>query len=205
MVKHMERKKTAKKPNIKALALTAVMGALGTVLMLLEFSIPVMPAFVKLDFSELPALIASFAYGPAYGVLVCLIKNLLHIFFGSTMCVGEASNFILGAIFAGTAGIIYRKMKSKKGALISCTAGAAAMAVISIFTNYFVVYPLFSLVLGMPQEAILGMYQAILPSTDNLFEALVIFNLPFNFFKGMADTIMCFLIYKRISPLLKSN
>ena len=194
-----------KKTNIRAITVTAIMGALGTILMVIEMSLPFMPSFIKLDFSELPALIASFAYGPVYGILVCLIKNVIHMFFGSTMCIGEISNFILGAIFVGTAGIIYKKNKTKQGALISCIIGAVVMAVISIFTNYFIVYPLYVKVLGMPMEAILGMYQAILPAADNLWKALIIFNLPFNIAKGLIDAVFCFLIYKRISPILKKK
>lgn len=194
-----------KKTNVRAITVTAIMGALGTILMVIEMSLPFMPSFIKLDFSELPALIASFAYGPVYGILVCLIKNVIHMFFGSTMCIGEISNFILGAIFVGTAGVIYKKNKTKQGALISCLIGAVVMAVISIFTNYFIVYPLYVKVLGMPMEAILGMYQAILPAADNLWKALIIFNLPFNVAKGLIDAIFCFLIYKRISPILKKK
>lgn len=192
-----------KKTDLRAIAVTAIMGALGTVLMVLEFSLPIIPSFIKLDFSELPALIASFAYGPLYGIMVCFIKNLIHIFFGSTMCIGEISNFILGAIFVGIAGFVYKKNKTKKRALISCIIGAVAMAVVSVFTNYFVVYPLYVKVLGMPMEAILGMYQVILPSVDNLWEALLIFNLPFNVVKGILDAVICFVVYKRISPVLK--
>lgn len=194
-----------KKTNLRAIAVTAIMGALGTVLMVLEFSLPIIPSFIKLDFSELPALIAAFAYGPLYGIMVCFIKNLIHIFFGSTMCIGEISNFILGAIFVGTAGLIYKKNKNKKTALISCIVGAVAMAVVSVFTNYFVVYPLYVKVLGMPMEAILGMYQVILPSVNNLWEALLIFNLPFNVVKGILDAVICFVVYKRISPVLKKS
>ena len=194
-----------KKINVRAVSLTAIMGALGAVLMMIEVSLPIIPSFIKLDFSELPALIASFAYGPGYGILVCLIKNIIHLFFGSTMGIGEISNFVLGAIFVGTAGLIYKKNKSKKGALISCIIGSVIMAVVSIFTNYFVVYPLYVTVLGMPMEAIISMYSAILPAADNLWKALIIFNLPFNIAKGIIDAILCFVIYKRISPILKKH
>lgn len=198
--------KTNKKINVRALTVTAIMGALGTVLMSLEFSIPALiPPFIKLDFSELPALITSFAYGPLWGILVCLLKNVIHVFFGSTMGIGEISNFILGSVFVGVAGLIYKKHKDKKGALISCLIGSAAMAVISVFTNYFIVYPLYAKVLVMPMEEIIGMYSAILPSADNLWKALLIFNLPFTFVKGLIDSIFCFLIYKRISPILKKQ
>ena len=195
----------SKKNNLRAVTVTAIMGGLGTVLMLIELSIPIMPSFIKLDFSELPALITAFAYGPAYGILVCLIKNVIHMFFGSTMCIGEISNFILGAVFVGIAGVIYKKNRTKKGALISCLIGSAVMSVFSVFSNYFVVYPLYIKVLGMTEEIILGMYQAILPSVSNLFSAIAIFNLPFNFVKTILVSVICFALYKRLTPVLKKQ
>ena len=195
----------SKKMNIRALTVTGVMGALAFALMMLEFSIPIMPAFIKLDFSELPALITGFAYGPLWGIAVCFIKNFIHVFISSTGAIGEVSNFILGAVFVGTSAIIYKNKRNKKWALISCIIASAVMSVFSVFSNYFVVYPLYVKVLGMPEEAILGMYQAILPSVDNLFEAIAIFNLPFNFVKMLIVSMICFAIYKRISPIMKKH
>ena len=192
-----------RKEEMKKLAFCALFGALGFVLMLLEFPLPIIPSFVKLDFSELPALIVSFVYGPLYGVLVCLLKNVLHLLVTTSAGVGEVSNFILGAIFVGVAGLIYKYNKNRKFALIGSLVGALVMAVISIASNYFIVYPAFSVLYGLPMPAIIGMYKAILPSVDGLFEALVIFNLPFNFAKGIIDAAICFLIYKKLSPILK--
>lgn len=194
-----------KKDNLRALIVCALFGALGFVLMLLEFPLPMLiPPFIKLDFSEIPAIIVSFAYGPFFGVIVCLIKNLLHLFVTTSAGVGELSNFILGAIFVGVAGFVYRKNKSRKSALIGSLAGAVAMAVLGVITNYFIVYPAYTVLYGMPMPAIVGMYQAILPFSDNLIKSLVIFNLPFTFIKGVIDAAFCFAVYKRISPLLKS-
>lgn len=193
-----------KKINVRGIAVTAVCGALGFVLMLLEFPLSfLIPSFIKLDFSEIPALIAAFAYGPFYGVLVCAIKNILHLFVTSTFGVGELSNFVLGAIFVGTAGMVYKKIHNRKGALIGSLIGAVVMAIVSVFTNYFIVYPFYT---GfMPMEAIINAYKLILPSADTLFKCLIIFNLPFNFAKGLLETAVCFLVYKRISPILKKN
>ena len=193
-----------KKVNIKRVAISGILGALGFVLMLLEFPLPfIIPAFIKFDFSELPAIIAAFAYGPLYGIFVCAIKNLLHLFVTTSAGVGELSNFVLGAIFVGVAGLVYKRMHSRKGALIGSLIGAFIMAVVSVFSNYYIVYPAFVVVYGMPMEAILGMYKSLLPTADNLFKALVIFNLPFNLIKGVFDAAVCFMIYKKISPLLK--
>lgn len=193
------------KSYIEKISLCGILGALGFVLMLLEFPLPfIIPSFIKLDFSEIPALISAFAYGPLYGVLVCLIKNLLHLFVTSSAGVGELSNFVLGVIFVGAAGLVYKKIHSRKGALIGSVMGAFIMALISIFTNYFIVYPAFSVLYGLSMDTILGMYKALLSSVDNLFEALIIFNLPFNLAKGILDAAICFIIYKKISPILKS-
>lgn len=195
-----------KKINVRALVVVSVMSALGYVLMLLEFPLPmIIPPFIKFDFSELPAIITSFSLGPIYGVAVCLFKNLLHLFNTTTAGVGEASNFALGAIFVFTAGIIYKNKKTFKTAVLGTVIGAAVMAVISIPSNYFIMYPFYSEFYGLPMNAIIGMYTALLPSVDNLFEALIIFNLPFNFLKGLISAIICFLCYKKLSPILKGN
>ncbi len=192
-----------KKASIRKIAVTAILAAMSSVLMFINFSIPIMPSFIKVDFSELPALIASFTMGPIYGVIVCLVKNLVNLFQTSTAGVGELSNFILGSVFVFTAGLIYKKSKNRKWALIGTIIGSALMAIIGLFTNYFLVYPIYENF--MPMEAILGMYKAIYPGVKNLFHALVVFNVPFTFFKGMANTAITFLIYKKISPIIKGN
>ena len=86
--------------------------------------------------------------------------------------VGELSNFILGAVFALVAGLIYNHKKTKGNAVIAGVAGAVAMAVVSLPCNYFVIYPLYYSVLGFPEEAVFGMYQALLPSVKNMVQAL---------------------------------
>ena len=185
------------KSKTRAICATGILSALAFILMFLEFPLSfIIPSFIKIDFSELPALIASFAYGPIWGVIVCLIKNLLHLTITSTWGAGELSNFILGAIFVFIAGTVYKKNKSRKTALLGS---------LSVFSNYYITYPIYMNLNFMPKEAIIAAYSAILPSVDNLWEALIIFNLPFNIFKGLLDTIICMLIYKKLNPLLKGK
>lgn len=188
--------------KVRALTGTAMLGAVAAVLMYLEFPIPIMPAFVKLDVSELPALIASFAYGPVSGVLVCLIKNLIKLPSTSTAAVGELFNFVMGALFVGVAGIVYKRNKTRKGAIVGALLGALVMAVVSVPYNYFIVYPAYVVMYHLPLEAIIGMYQAINPNVDGLLTCLLVFNLPFTFVKGVLDAVLCFLIYKPLSPIL---
>ncbi len=192
-----------KKQNIRNITVTAIMGAIGFILMMLEFPISfLIPSFIKFDFSELPALVTAFALGPWWAVLVCFIKNALHLFVGTTAGVGELSNFVLGAIFVYSAGVVYKHNKTRKGALMGALIGAVLMSAISVVTNYFFVYPIYAKML-IPMDAIVGMYKAILPFVDNLLKALLVFNLPFNLAKGLIDAAICFVIYKKISPILK--
>lgn len=187
----------------RKLTTTAIMAAIATILMYVEFPIPVMPGFIKLDFSELPALLTSFALGPWYGALVCLLKNLIHLPVTQTSGVGELANFLIGIFFVIPAGFIYRKVKTRKGALIGSLAGALIMALISFPINYFIVYPFYTNF--MPMEAIIGAYQAIYHGIKGLADALLIFNVPFTFCKGIIDVLITFLIYKRISPVIKGT
>ena len=194
-----------KKDTTHKLTVAAMLSAVAFILMFIEFPITMLiPAFIKMDFSDLPALLGAFALGPVYGVIISFMKNLLHIVIKgtSTACVGELSNFILGAIFSAVAGYLYKHHKSRKTAIIGAVAGAVAMGVLSVPSNYFVVYPAYVQFYHMPLEAILGMYQAILTSADSLIKCLILFNLPFTLVKGLLDAVLCMLIYKPLSPIL---
>ena len=194
-----------KKDTTHNLTVAAMLSAVAFILMFIEFPIPMLiPAFIKMDFSDLPALLGAFALGPVYGVIISFMKNLLHIVIKgtSTACVGELSNFILGAIFSAVAGYLYKHHKSRKTAIIGAVAGAVAMGVLSVPSNYVVVYPAYVQFYHMPLEAILGMYQAILPSADSLIKCLILFNLPFTLVKGLLDAVLCMLIYTPLSPIL---
>lgn len=195
----MQTTKT-RKNYLRTITVTGILSALGAVLMVLEFPVPFMPSFVKFDFSELPALLAAFSMGPVSGVAVCLVKNLIHLPFSSTGGVGELCNFLLGVCFVLPAGVLYRVRKNRRAALIGSIGGAAAMALCSLPLNYFVSYPVYTKFL--PLDAIIGMYQELLPGVNGLLQCLLIFNLPFTLLKGLADTLLVFLIYKRLSPIL---
>lgn len=186
--------------RVRALTISAMLSAIAFVLMFLEFSVPLMPPFIKMDVSELPALLASFALGPVYGLVVCLVKNLIHLMISNTGGAGELCNFLLGATFVVPAGMIYQKMKSRRGALIGVLLGAVIMAVLSVPLNYYISYPVYANF--MPIDAILEMYRAIRPSANGLLECLITFNAPFTLVKGLLDAVLCFLIYKPLSPLL---
>lgn len=186
--------------NLRMITVTGILSALGAVLMALEFSVPFMPSFVKFDFSELPALLATFSMGPVSGVLVCLVKNLIHLPFGSTGGVGELCNFLLGVCLVLPAGVLYKIRKNRRAALMGSLGGAVVMALCSVPLNYFVSYPVYTKFL--PLDVIIEMYQELLPGVNGLLQCLLIFNLPFTLLKGLLDTLIVFLIYKPLSPVL---
>ncbi len=191
-----------KKKILRPLVVSALLGAIGFLLMFIEIGVPIMPSFIKFDISELPALIASFAYGPLYGILVCFLKNALHLFVTNTAGVGELANFLMGIFFVLPAGWIYRFRKSRGGALVGSLAGAALMGLSCVLINYFIVYPIYYQIM-IPKDVILAAYQDILPVVDSILESLLIFNLPFTVAKGIIVSVLCFLIYKKLSPILK--
>ena len=193
-----------KKVNVRTLAMTAILGAVATVLMFISFSLPIIPSFVKLDFSELPALIAAFTIGPVSGAVVCLIKNLVNLPFTSTGGVGELCNFLMGVTFVVPAGLIYKYRKDRIGAVAGSFVGAVVMAALSFPINYFITYPFYAATM-FPMEAIMAAYQAINPNVETLAQALLWFNVPFTFFKALCSVVITFLIYKRISPLIKGK
>lgn len=189
--------------NVRYLTVTAMLSAVAFILMFLDFSVPFMPAFIKMDLSELPALIGSFAMGPLCGVLVCLIKNLIHLFITTTGGVGELSNFLLGVMFVLPAGLIYNRKKTRKNALIGSSLGAVLMGVFSVVSNYFLVYPVYYNF--MSKDMVLAAYQVIMPSVENILECLIYFNMPFNIVKGLFSVGITFMTYKHISPILKGR
>ena len=194
--------RTSGQPVSHKITVTALLSAIAFILQYIELPAPLMPPFIKFDFSDLPALLAAFSLGPVYGVVTELIKNLVHLPVSSSAMIGELSNFILGAAFVFTAGLIYQKDKTRKGAIIASVVGAVVMAVVSLPVNYYIVYPLYGTVLHFETDAIVAMYQAILPSVKNLWQCLLIFNVPFTLVKGLIDVFITFLIYKKLSPIL---
>lgn len=190
--------------SVRTLTVTAMLTAVSYVLYLFGFKLPIVPSFLTMDFSELPAVIASLSMGPVAGVMVCLLKNLLHLAISHTMWVGELSNFILGAAFVVPVGLIYHKKKTKKGAVLALLSGAVIMAAVSVVSNYFIIYPLYDKV-AFPMEVIVGMYTAILPRVTTLLPALLIFNFPFTLVKALVSVLVTLLIYKPLSPIIKGT
>ena len=190
------------KIGVRQLVTIAVAAAVSFVLMLLEFHLPIAPEFIKLDLSDIPALVLAFTFGPLTGVLTELVKNLLHLFVTKSAGVGELSNFLLGCAFVIPAGLIYKRSKTRKNALLAMLAGTLCFSLMGIFSNYRIMFPFYTKVSGIPMEAIVAMCQKILPFVDSEFKVILLSVTPFNLLKGILVSVVTFLLYKRLSPIL---
>jgi len=191
--------------STKEIVVIGMFSAISTVLMLLDFPLPFAPSFYKFDFSELPALIAGFAYGPVAGVMVELIKVLLKLLFKgtSTAFVGEIANFIIGCGLILPASIIYRFKKTKKTAVISCLAGTLTITLVGSLLNAFYLIPAFAKLYGMPIEAIVEIGTKINPAITSISSLVLMCVVPLNLLKGVAVSLITILVYKHISHLIK--
>lgn len=193
-----------KREKLSILIKVSVLSAMAFILMFLEFPLPIFPSFLKLDFSDIPALLGAFAMGPIAGILIEFVKNLLYIIIKGTQTgfIGELANFVVGAALVGTAGSLYRHSKTRKGALISVAAGVLVMSVVASVTNYFVFLPLYETVLHFPIAEMVEEGAKIFKGITD-FNSFVAYSiLPFNLFKGTLIAIITFLSYKRLSPIL---
>lgn len=192
-----------KRINVRKMAVIGIMSALSSVLMLLSF--PVGLPNVSMDFSEVPALFTSFMYGPVSGVLVVLVKNLVNLAFSKTMGVGELSNFLIGASLVFVAGVIYSRKKTKRAVYIGILSGTFAMSAVSIFTNYFIIFPFFMEAFGINAEIVVTPYAKLFPFVDSLMSAILYVHTPFTFLKGLMVSVIVIFTYKRISPFIRGN
>jgi len=194
-----------RKIMIRRIAACAILTAMAVLLMYLEVPLPFMPPFLKFDFAELPVLIGAFALGPVWAIVIELLKNLIHLPVTQTMGIGELSNFITGVIYVGTAGFVYRRFLTKKGAVISMAVATLVLAVIAIPVNAFITLPLYGSVMGFPLEAIIGMSAGVNPLVKDKLSLLLAAFVPFNLFKGIVVGTITFFVYKPISKLINKT
>ena len=185
----------ARKMMLIRLAVCAILTSMAVTLMYFEFPLPFMPPFLKFDFSELPVLFGTFALGPLWGIVIELLKNLIHLPATATMGIGEFSNFLTGSIFVGTAGLVYRKMRNRPGVAISVVVGTLALAVIAVPVNAFITLPLYASAMGFSTEAIIGMCTSVNPLVKDKLSLLLAVFVPFNLIKGFGVGLWAFLIY----------
>lgn len=169
-----------KKLSVPTLTRIAVLSALASILFMIE--VPIV-SFYKLDFSNLPALLGGFSMGAGPGLAILALKSVLGLLHSSTGGVGELADLLMGAAMLLPAALIYRRHRSRRGAVIGMAVGTAAMILASALVNYLLLFPM-------------------LTGSHPTFEFILTVTAPFNLLKGVAISVVTYLIYKPLSPLL---
>ena len=188
--------------SVQKMSTIAVLAAVSSILFMVEVvPVPAVP-FYKLDFSNLPVLLGTFAMGPLAGTLILAIKSFIGLLHSSSQGVGELADFLMGFAMVLPVGLVYNRNRSRKGAIWGMAAGALTATVTSVLANLYIMIPFFMMVYHMPVEAILGMGQAVIPSIDSLWKFVLYITAPFNLFKWVLISFLGSLMYKPLSPLL---
>ena len=197
-------KTTAERSNLRNLVQIGMLGAVSVVLMMFEIPLFFAPSFYKIDLSEIPVLIGTFAMGPVAAVVMELLKNILNILLNgtSTAYIGEFANFVTSCALVLPASIIYKYRKTLNGAIIALIAGTLSLTIVGSLLNYFLLIPAFSEFYHLPIDDIIEMGSAVNPLVTDL-KTLVMFAVaPFNIVKGVVCSVINLLLYKRLSRIL---
>lgn len=173
----------------------------------LKFPLPFFPSFLDIQFSNLPAVIGGFAMGPVAGSLVVVLRTLIKLPFSSTAMVGELIDLIIGVSTVVVSSLIYKKVHSRKGAVLGMVAGALTWTVVAVAANYFFVLDFYvEFYFGGNAAGLVGMLSMIPGITeDNFKELYVIYTaIPFNLLLSTLVYLITFLVYKRISVLIQA-
>ncbi|MDI9514501.1 MAG: ECF transporter S component [Clostridiaceae bacterium] len=198
------------KSKAKFIAKVGVLSALASAIMFIETPLPFMPPFLKLDLSEIIVLLGAFALGPLAGVAIELVKNLVHLPFSITGGVGEFANFVVGCALVVPAALVYKRNKTMKTAIKGLVIGSLSMVVLASLINYFVMIPLYVEIFAKQfnitaEQSMQSIVQMSAEENQGImdFKTLILFGIvPFNIVKVIIVSLLTFVSYKRVSPLL---
>lgn len=198
---------TKSRMSVHTIAKISILGALAFLVMMFEIPLPFAPAFYKLGFDEVIVLIGGFALGPWAAVCIEALKIALNLIIGGTitMGVGELTNFLIGLAFVLPATLIYQREKTRKHALHGLIAGTICMTVLGGLLNYFVMLPAYAYFMNMPLDQIIAFGHAVNPNINGLLALVLMATTPFNLLKGILCSIIVFLSYKKVSPVMKKQ
>lgn len=194
------KRTTSHSNTTKIIVRIAIFGAISALLYVvpvLKFPVPFFPSFLEFHFDEIPALIASFAYGPLTGAAVIVVKTLIKLPFTSTLGVGELADLVFGIALILPAAIIYKKKHNFKGALLGLLVGTIIQLGIVFLLNVLVMIPFYMFVMGFSEEALLAICQMANPAIKDIkwtYGLLAV--LPFNAIKDAIIIVVTIIVYK---------
>lgn len=192
---------TNKRPllTVREMATVAILAAISAILFMVEIPIVL---FYKLDVSNLPVLLGTFAMGPLQGTLILLVKSLLGLLHSTSQGVGEMADFLMGFAMLLPAGLVYQRRKNRKGAIMGMMIGTVVATIVGVLSNLYIMLPFYGVAYGMPIEKIIAMGQSVIPAVDSEFKFVLLITAPFNLFKWIVISVLTALVYKPLSPLL---
>ncbi len=185
----------------RTLVSLAMLTTIAYLLAFLEFQAPLSPSFAMMDLSDLPALVGALSIGPGAGVAIELVKNALQLLSTATGGVGELANFLIGASFVFTAGMLYHKAHWKGWQ--ACALGAVVMAGAAAAANYFLLLPMFSLF--MPLEQVIAMFGHIIPFIHTKLDVVLYNVVPFNLLKGLIIALATLPLYQKLARVVQAS
>ncbi|UFJ41291.1 ECF transporter S component [Brevibacillus humidisoli] len=199
---HKTEVRTMQEVQTRKLVLLAFLGAIAFALYYLEFSIPLVPTFLKLDVSTLPGLVGGLMFGPVAGMVVELLKNILHFFFKNSdgLLIGEIANFLAGASFIVATVAIQRRYKTVKAFVAGLVLGTLLMTLLMALGNYYLLLPAYAMMYQISVEDLLAMFQM-----DSLWSYIVYAIVPFNLIKGLVLSLIAYPIYLKLIPRLPAS
>lgn len=198
-------KHTKVKFTTQVLCFVGLFGALSAILMMFKIPLFFAPAFMKLDFAELPCILGGFMFGPLPGIAIVCVKLLLNVLINGSdsMYVGEISNLLLSSTYVLTASLLYRGHKTKKRAASALVVSVLVTSVVSVLSNTFFTFPAYATVYGLSMESIVGMAGAINPLVKDVPTMMIFSVFPFNIVKFGIVSLITFLVYKKLHIFIK--
>lgn len=177
------------------LIILSLFGTISMVLLFLNFPLPFLPPYLKVDFGEVPTLLAALIFSPMAGVVVQLIKNLLYLLFtGAADPVGVFANFVAGITFVVPISIIYHKYKGDKSLISGLIAGTVIMTIAMGILNYFVLLPIYSVIMDWGDMSSVVMIGTIFAGV-----------IPFNLVKGVVVSLLFVPLFIKLKPWIKQK
>ncbi|HWO98171.1 MAG TPA: ECF transporter S component [Bacillus sp. (in: firmicutes)] len=176
--------------STKKLVTLGMLSSISYLLMMLNFPLPGLPPFLKIDFSEVPALIAAIIYGPVAAIIVEAIKNFLHYLIQGSATgvpVGQLANFVAGLLYILPAAYLFRKFRTAKGLTWGLAAGTVIMTFLMSLTNYYIWLPAYTLFLQAPAL-----------SGEDARQLVVMGIMPFNMIKGILTGVIFALLFAKM-------
>ena len=194
------------KSKTKKLVITSMLGAISAILMLFKFPLPFSPSFITMDFSELPVVLGGFILGPIYGITISFIKIFINLIMNgtTTFYVGELANFLYSVAYILPAILIYKKNKTKKNAVLGLIIGTLVATFVAITLNLIIIFPLYAKLMGVSLEDIILMVTSVNPYVKNMVSLIIFSLLPFNLFKYGLTSLITFVLYKKLSHIIKN-